>query len=558
MAMGKRLERQLKKFLGSTEAPDLFGKLSSSENIDCPQVKKALNGFSKLIVEVDKTYEQLEDKLNMAVRNLELSSGELSNANRNINSMLNSLGQGFLSFTEEGTCCPTYSRACEAMFGMIPAGKAVWDVLPLSDDDKQEFKNWIGLVYQDRLDFEEIETFAPKMCKTPGGQSLELGYKLIRHTDESLDRIVLIATDKTSEEEAKNLAHERSRYADRVVKLLTSKQHFSKFITYFREFVAEFQDVQELSMGGRREIFLRQVHTLKGSAGAFLMDEFQAMVHALEDRLLDSECDISAGEIRDETAAWEKHVDAFLVECEDIFEDGLEDSHNRKQVEKDELNTFFADLVSRGQTDLAVEFYNRFMTEPVGQFVSHLDSMVADLAKRLNKPMRPLVVVGGDLRIEPQPFERVFANLVHVVRNSIDHGIEEPDARLVRGKPVEGSLAISFSMKDDSFIIRIQDDGGGIDSSRIIAKYKKMGQEIDENAPYEEIIQKVFDDGFSTSEKATDISGRGVGMSSLLDEARQLGGDAWVESELGKYCRTTIRLPYLLKKSKKAELKETG
>lgn len=550
MGYGKRLERQLTKFLSSTEAPTLLESLSNSEFIADATTKKLLKGFPKLAEDIDKTYGQLEEKLNMAVRNLEVSSAELSVANQSINSMLNSLGQGFLSFNQEGLCSATYSKASEVILGQIPAGKQVWDLLALSESQINEFKDWIQLAFEDRMDFADIENFAPLKSHMPDGKTVEFAYKLVRNCEEKIEHIVLIVTDRTSEEEAKSLAQERSRYADRVVKLLTNKRHFAKFIGYFRNFQSEFGQIQQLPQGESRESLMRQIHTLKGSAGAFMMDEFQQMIHDFEDKMLHPLPTLTSLTIREEIEKWGTHVDSFLKECETIFEEELELSANSKTLEKAKIQEFYLKLSTTENKALAETFFDNFMTEPVEDLVSYLDPVISDLARRMDKPMKPFEVSGGELEIDPRPFENVFANLIHVVRNAVDHGIETKDVRLVRKKDPEGHVRMKIELHDSQLTLTVEDDGGGIDGQAILKKCLKLGLDVTEQTPYSELIQNVFADGFSTAQKVTDISGRGVGMSSLLAEAKKLGGSAWVESEPGLYCRTIVRLPYVKEQGK--------
>ena len=174
--------------------------------------------------------------------------------------------------------------------------------------------------------------------------------------------------------------------------------------------------------------------------------------------------------------------------------------------------------------------------------------VVRDLSSSLGKEIK-LEITGGDVELDRSIVEVIGDPLTHMVRNSIDHGIEMPDVREANGKPREGTLQLSAMHKAGQVVISIKDDGGGIDPNKIgdIALSKGIITEEERKTMTDKnLIMLIFKPGFSTAEKVTDLSGRGVGMDVVLSSFSKVGGVVDIESEVGKGTEITIKLPLTL------------
>src|SRR5581483_2539070 len=137
--------------------------------------------------------------------------------------------------------------------------------------------------------------------------------------------------------------------------------------------------------------------------------------------------------------------------------------------------------------------------------------------------------------------------LVHLVRNSIDHAIESPEARVAAGKPPVGTVHLDASHRGGNIAVEIRDDGSGLNKDRILAKARARGLVgANDVLSSEQIHELIFLPGFSTAEKTTDVSGRGVGMDVVRRNVKELGGTIDIASELGRGSRFTITLPLTL------------
>jgi len=183
---------------------------------------------------------------------------------------------------------------------------------------------------------------------------------------------------------------------------------------------------------------------------------------------------------------------------------------------------------------------------PISNVFNRLPRMVHDLTAKLGKKL-DLVMRGEQTELDKTVMERIGDPLVHLVRNAVDHGIEAPDARLAAGKPERGRLELCAYHANGDVVIEIHDDGGGLDTGRILEKARLKGLVSEGHSPSDqEIHQLIFHPGFSTAEAVSDVSGRGVGMDVVKQNILELGGHVDIASEAGKGSTFTIRLPLTL------------
>jgi two-component system chemotaxis sensor kinase CheA len=183
---------------------------------------------------------------------------------------------------------------------------------------------------------------------------------------------------------------------------------------------------------------------------------------------------------------------------------------------------------------------------PISFCFSRFPRLVRDLSANLGKKIE-LVTNGEHTEIDKTLIEKIGDPLVHLVRNSIDHGIEMPEQRLAAGKSETGTITLDAYHKGGNIVIEIIDDGKGIDPELIFAKAVEKGL-VQEQAklPTSQILDLIFQPGFSTATEVSDISGRGVGMDVVRRNILSLGGVVELQSELGVGSTFTIRLPLTL------------
>lgn len=185
---------------------------------------------------------------------------------------------------------------------------------------------------------------------------------------------------------------------------------------------------------------------------------------------------------------------------------------------------------------------------PLGQVFERLARAVRQIARQSEKEIR-LVVTGAETEVDKLIVEELSDPLLHIVRNSIDHGIESQADRAAQGKPIEGTIALNAYQAGNHVIIEIEDDGAGVDHDRVIATAVKRGLLSEDQArdiSPRDAINFLFLPGFSTRENVTDLSGRGVGLDVVKTNIARLGGVVDVQSERGIGTKFTITLPITL------------
>ncbi|QQY80715.1 two-component system chemotaxis sensor kinase CheA [Keratinibaculum paraultunense] len=207
----------------------------------------------------------------------------------------------------------------------------------------------------------------------------------------------------------------------------------------------------------------------------------------------------------------------------------------------------------------AIEYLERITTSlhdavmkvrmvPVERVFNRFPRMVRDLSKELNKEIK-LQMLGEETEVDRTVIDEIGDPLIHIIRNSIDHGIEMPEERIKLGKPKEGTVILKAYPDGNNVVIEVIDDGRGIDSNKIKDKAIQKGiitEQEGEMLSEEEILALLFTPGFSTSEKVSDISGRGVGLDVVKSKIESINGSVEIETKINVGTKFIIRIPLTL------------
>lgn len=182
---------------------------------------------------------------------------------------------------------------------------------------------------------------------------------------------------------------------------------------------------------------------------------------------------------------------------------------------------------------------------PMATVFSRFPRMLRDVANKLGKKVE-LVTQGEATELDKGLVEKITDPLTHLVRNSVDHGIEAPADRLAAGKSEHGTITLSASHQGGSIVIEVRDDGKGMSREKILRKARERGMDVSDSMPDSEVWQLIFAPGFSTAEVVTDVSGRGVGMDVVKKNIAALNGSVEIDSAEGYGMRVAVRLPLTL------------
>lgn len=185
---------------------------------------------------------------------------------------------------------------------------------------------------------------------------------------------------------------------------------------------------------------------------------------------------------------------------------------------------------------------------PIESVVNRFPRMIRDLSKKLNKEME-LIMSGEDTELDRTVIDEIGDPLMHMLRNAADHGLEPTLVRIQKGKPQVGTIRLNAYQDGNNVTIEVSDDGSGVDVEKVKASAIKKGHITEEQAGYmsdKEAVELLFKPAFSTAEKISDVSGRGVGLDVVKNKIEGLGGDVEVVSKLGEGTTFIVRLPLTL------------
>jgi len=478
-----------------------------------------------------------------------------------IANLLDSSGEGFLSFGTDLVIDPQCSRACASLLGVQPAGRNAAQILFGEDPVKQDLlrdvvttiaKPTIGGTRRSMM----LSLLPSQVAR--GGRLLEASYHLLDN-----GHLMVVLADITERDRLAATLSQEHRQLSMVVAAVTESLDFFDAVQSFRRFLdEELPERLSSTLPGQRLVqdLYRDIHTYKGVLGQFSFAATPDALHALEEKLAELvQRDASPGLAEIAAAvdralllqALESDLDSLRSILGDSFVSGgarvsltIEQAERLEQLAARLLKGERLDLSADGQILRNIVHLRR---DPVRDVMLGYDRMVADLAARLEKPVAPIMVHGGeDIWIDPQRYGPFLRALVHVFRNAVAHGIEDPDHRIEAGKDENGRIRCIISRSGAMMSLIIADDGGGID-------IKLLRQRAAEAGLYSkaqlagmadaDICDLVFRDGISTKNTADQLSGRGIGLASVRAETEKLGGQVSVLSTPGQGTQFRFVLP---------------
>jgi two-component system chemotaxis sensor kinase CheA len=182
---------------------------------------------------------------------------------------------------------------------------------------------------------------------------------------------------------------------------------------------------------------------------------------------------------------------------------------------------------------------------PIRTLFARFPRLVRDVSAAVGKPAA-LEMAGEETELDRTVIEKIADPIAHLVRNAVDHGLEEPDARRALGKPEVGQLSLNAYQQGGNIYIELRDDGRGLDRARLLTKARELGIGDDELLTDDDVFGVIFRPGFSTADRVTELSGRGVGMDVVRRNVEALGGSIGIRSEAGRGTTFRIKLPLTL------------
>jgi signal transduction histidine kinase len=453
----------------------------------------------------------------------------LDGKNREMKLVFDHVQQGFLTASSDGVVSSQFSRAVVTWLEAPTAGETLWSFFSRTD---ATFARWLELGWQTLA--EDIFPRDVAISQLPsrfvkGPRTFEVAYQPVDGADGRLEQVLVLVSDITervAREEADAVQRETVQVFER---LMRDRAGFLEFFAEARSMVEALSNEQQ-PMGDVEQ--LRAVHTLKGNCAIFGVTALAARCHELESRMVEHGGGLTTVD-RARLAEWWSQASQRIMR---FLGDGA--SAAIQLDETDYLSILHA--IDVGAPKLEVRrLIESWRNEPVQARLERLAEQAAGLAERLGKGPLLTTVEAHGLRLPRERYSALWTSFVHLVRNAVDHGVESPAAR----DPKKGRAKLSFSAarRREGLVLSLQDDGGGIDWSKVRERAQQVGLS---SATQSELVDALFADGFSTKGEATDVSGRGVGLAAVRAAAKALGGDVQVTSELGVGTTFSVVLPW--------------
>lgn len=512
-----------------------------------------LNEKESMIIELREAKDKIEDYSKNLEKMVAERTAELKSANDFIQAMINSLDQGLMVFDEKLDCAPIYTKACESLFGVAPSNKNFCDVLGFSPEQKEKTLKWADILFSEKIPFESAAQLGPKEKKygedpeSENFKSLSIHYYPMRDEEEKISNVVAVVTDKTEEKRAIEQTRKKERYVEMIYKILATKKQFIDFLNESEDFLRSLNDALMENPPNIDQAML-VYHSMNGGFGMYGVDDMVNEARVREQFIVDlKEQGKDPAEFQRQLVEQkDEYMSLFEIFKNETFRT-LGMSSDVKEIDK-ALLLYISDLVKETKhKELIYVFDERINKEPISDFLAPYRDLIQSLAMKLGKEIEPLKIINGDLRVDPENFKEFFSLLVHLFRNCVDHGIENPFKRGELGKNQQGTISVESQILKEENKIRIvvSDDGGGISAHRIREKLKEKRPDdwsIDDESD-NQIIYHIFDQDFSTAEAVTSISGRGVGMSAIKDVVDRMNGKIVLETIEGQGSRFTFELP---------------
>lgn len=481
-------------------------------------------------------------------------TAQLSQKTNDINAMLNNMNLGVCTVVPGNKLHPEYSAYMRTIFGKDDlAGQDVLEALfansTLGVDAKDQVTVALGaIVGEDAMmyDFNAHLLATEMQLKVPGAKNkiLQMNWSPIKNDADVVDKVLLIVQDVTHLRELElEAAHQKEELdiISQIIKISIGK--FNEFIESAQKFAAENRQLVEQTSSKNLDVvaaLFRNMHTIKGNARTYEFKLITDAAHAAEqeyDRLR-----------KEEEAQWDAAgmlaaldaVDAAIAKYVEINEDKL----GRKGRASDLLTTrgafvgvdeiaalkgMVADLAKQGSSetvDALLRTVSHLGLIPLQRLVSGAVDSLSSLAKELNKPTPTVDIVNGDIAFNNTFAQAMKSSLMHIVRNSLDHGIESPEDRKKAGKQECGKIRFVCERNGDATELHISDDGRGLALHKLYEKGLANGVfQAGEKPKPEAVAELIFESGLSTAAQVTQVSGRGVGMDAVRTFLQEQGSD---------------------------------
>ena len=460
---------------------------------------------------------------------VEARTATIREKQRDMRLILDNVETGLVTIDLEGRMSSECSSVVVRWFGAPVAGDKLSAWLGQRDAN---FGEWLELALEGVTDGMLPPAVAlaqlPRLMKD-GERQYSVQYQLIQGESGQPEKMLVIFADITERLRAEAAGRRQSD-------LLELFQHITRDKSGFLEFLTEAEEiVRSLEAAGRDDVerTKRLVHTLKGNSAIFGMRSLSAVCHEVENRIAEEGLAEGNEQMQPLLRAWAQ-IRADLGSMLG------EKSGHAIEIDDADYQAIVKAVLGGVSAPLVLRMVESWRLEPAGKRLARIEHQIRALAQRMGKGEVSVEIASHGLRLSVERFAPFWSAFIHVLRNAVDHGIEEPAQRRVSGKPAQGHIRVATSVEASAFVVTIEDDGPGVDWEALRDKAKAMGIEAGVADKRENLV---FLPGVSSKKAITEVSGRGVGMVAVRDACEALGGRVELASESGRGTRVSFIFP---------------
>jgi len=460
-------------------------------------------------------------------------TAELDGRNREMRLVFDHVEQGLVAVSMDGVMRSERSTVFDRWFGVPAPGTRFEDQIRAVDPATADwFSLGLQALVEGALPEELLLDQLPRRM-TRGDRTLRLAYTPIagEQRGDGERQLLIVMTDVTEQ-----LARERmERDTQEMVRIFQRSNHDRAGVQqFFAEAAALVRQATEPAQT-TIEQDLRIVHTLKGNCRQFGLESMAELCHEAETAMQDDGQPLAAPMRSRILQRWQQIVGLAPF--------AHDERRARIDIDEQDLQALLTQLGARAPYPELMRLAESWRLEPVMLRFERLAEKARYTCERLGKPAATVNIDAGGLRLDSTRWAPFWATLVHAINNALDHGIEDPETRVARGKPRTGTLWLSASRESidghPELRITLRDDGAGLDWARLAAQAAARGLP---HASNEDLVEAIYADGVSTRVQVGSMSGRGVGMAALRAATAALGGRVEIQSESG--AGTTLKFRF--------------
>jgi two-component system chemotaxis sensor kinase CheA len=498
---------------------------------------------------------KLHEEINDLNTNLE---AKIEQKTAEVTTLLDNAGQGFLSFGCDLIIHEQYSKECIKLLGEDLHRKNIADLLFDEEAKQKFFKNTI--LEACRIDSNIVQNSILSLLPSEiilNRRALQLRYKILQNKS-----LMLIITNITAKKKLEKKVQQEQEVLKMIVEIISESDSFYDTKREYEHFIATYKesiDKNRTSLNNINEIY-RTIHTLKGAFSQLYMANIVKLLHALESDLSmlikknehTNEKLLSTLESYDYEANLQQEFSTIRSVLGDEFLDAQNfvkiDCYNIKKIQNKIKTVFEKENVETMEAKEIISELSHLSNSKLITLLRPYSNLIQQLASRFEKEVYPMeIICDEDISIDDR-YKPFIKSLIHLFRNSMDHGIETPEKRARKDKDEIGTISCSVLKSDDTLQIFISDDGAGINKDEVLQKaieQEILTQEKAKGMSEKDIFNLIFHERFSTKEEISEISGRGVGMSAVKAEIEKLGGKIEVTSIEDKGTTFVINIHYI-------------